>query len=197
LEALPDDTVVAVIVTDVPEDSGLIGGYELGRGAWAIRPDSIDDLGIVAAPEAEDAFAANVTVLLRDPTDAPKLVSRTGELVLSPPASVRVGEGDEHRVVSLDLAGLVGSLLTGRALYDLTVSGLPDSATLTRGEANDDGSWSLTARDLRAGPVAIELPGTWCGRILLSCAALTIGSQGDLEQRTRWTTVEVKEGTPG
>ena len=96
----------------------------------------------------------------------------------------------------LDLEQIVESLLVGRLLYDLTVSGLPAGAALTHGEANIDGSWTLSARDLRAGPVAVELPQTFQGSLILAFAAMTAGPFGDIELRMRWTTVEVESAEP-
>lgn len=189
LADFPKESITAVILTGLPDTAHLTGGFALGRGAWAVRAEDMNALGVFSSAASRDVLSAGLTVLMHGTSGEPFPISRSSALILDP-ASVDGGDSG-LTVVPLDLSELVQTVTVGRALYDLTISGLPVGAAMTRGVANIDGSWTLSARELRAGPVSVELPKMIGGSIVLTCAAMTIGSQGDLEQRTRWTTVVV------
>ncbi|WOI09154.1 Ig-like domain-containing protein [Thalassospira lucentensis] len=148
--ALTDGSeVLTVMISGVPEGATLSAGTENGDGTWTLASDDLDGLTITPANDFSGSFDLTVTAQSADGDD---VATTTGSITVdvagvadNPTLDVADASGFEDSAIALDIdAGLVDS----SEVLSVTISGVPDGATLSAGTNNGDGSWSLSAEDL-------------------------------------------------
>ncbi|MDM7976103.1 MAG: Ig-like domain-containing protein [Thalassospira xiamenensis] len=141
--------VLNVTISGVPQGATLSAGTDNGDGTWTLNPDQLAGLTITPANDFSGSFDLTVTAQSADGSD---IATTTGSITVdvagvadAPTLDVSDASGSEDSAISLDIdAGLTDS----SEVLTVTISGVPEGATLSAGTDNGDGSWTLSAADL-------------------------------------------------
>jgi len=141
--------VLTITISGVPGGATLSAGTDNGDGTWTLASDDLDGLTITPANDFSGSFDLTVTVQSADGDD---VATTTGSITVdvagvadNPTLDVADASGSEDSAIALDIdAGLMDS----SEVLSVTISGVPDGATLSAGTDNGDGSWTLSAADL-------------------------------------------------
>ncbi|OCK07570.1 MULTISPECIES: Ig-like domain-containing protein [Thalassospira] len=141
--------VLTVTISGVPEGATLSAGTDNGDGSWTLSPDQLAGLTITPADDFSGSFELGVTATSADGED---IATKTGSITVDvagvaddPTLDVTDASGNEDSAIALDIdAGLTDS----SEVLSVTISGVPEGATLSAGTDNGDGSWTLSATDL-------------------------------------------------
>ncbi|OSQ42802.1 beta strand repeat-containing protein, partial [Thalassospira alkalitolerans] len=141
--------VLSVTVSTIPEGATLSAGTVNPDGTVTLTSDELNGLTITPPADFSGSFDLGVTATSTDGTDTASVsdtvsVSVEGEAD-APTLDVADATGTEDGAIALDIdAGLTDS---GEVL-SVTVSNIPEGATLSAGTVNPDGSVTLTADEL-------------------------------------------------
>ncbi|UKV15249.1 Ig-like domain-containing protein [Thalassospiraceae bacterium SW-3-3] len=141
--------ILTITISGVPESATLSAGTDNGDGTWTLSSDDLEGLTITPADDFSGSFDLTVTAQSADGED---VATTTGSITVdvagvadAPTLDVSDASGSEDSAIALDIdAGLTDSSET----LTITISGVPDGATLSAGTNNGDGSWTLSAADL-------------------------------------------------
>ncbi|HBS22632.1 Ig-like domain-containing protein, partial [Thalassospira sp.] len=141
--------VLTVTISSVPEGATLSAGTDNGDGSWTLSPDQLAGLTITPADDFSGSFDLMVTAQSADGED---VATSNGTITVdvtgvadTPTLDVSDASGSEDSAITLDIdAGLTDS----SEVLSVTISGVPEGATLSAGTDNGDGSWTLSAADL-------------------------------------------------
>ncbi|WP_230729396.1 Ig-like domain-containing protein [Thalassospira xiamenensis] len=141
--------VLTFTISSVPEGATLSAGTDNGDGSWTLSPDQLAGLTITPADDFSGSFDLMVTATSADGED---IATTTGSITVdvagvadAPTLDVTDASGNEDSAIALDIdAGLTDS----SEVLTVTISGVPEGATLSAGTDNGDGSWTLSATDL-------------------------------------------------
>ncbi|NIY77841.1 calcium-binding protein, partial [Thalassospira sp. HF15] len=135
---------LTVTISGVPDGATLSAGTDNGDGSWTLSSDQLDGLTITPADDFSGSFDLGVTATSADGSD---VATTTGSITVdvggvadAPTLDVSDASGNEDSAIALDIdAGLTDSSET----LTVTISGVPDGATLSAGTDNGDGTWTL------------------------------------------------------
>ncbi|MEK9845186.1 Ig-like domain-containing protein, partial [Thalassospira sp.] len=141
--------VLSVTISGVPDGATLSAGTDNGDGTWTLNPDQLEGLTITPAEDFSGSFDLGVTATSADGDD---VATTTGSITVdvsavadAPTLDVSDASGNEDTAIALDIdAGLTDSL----EVLSITISGVPDGATLSAGTDNGDGTWTLSPDQL-------------------------------------------------
>jgi Ca2+-binding RTX toxin-like protein len=141
--------VLSVTISGVPEGATLSAGTDNGDGSWTLSAADLNGLSIIPADDFSGSFDLTVTAQSADGDD---VATTTGSITVdvagvvdAPMLEVSDASGNEDSAITLDIdAGLTDS----SEVLTVTISGVPEGATLSAGTDNGDGSWTLSAADL-------------------------------------------------
>ncbi|WP_417826211.1 calcium-binding protein [Thalassospira povalilytica] len=141
--------VLSVTISGVPDGATLSAGTDNGDGTWTLNPDQLEGLTITTAEDFSGSFDLGVTATSADGED---VATTTGSITVdvagvadAPTLDVADASGNEDSAIALDIdAGLTDS----SEVLSVTISGVPDGATLSAGTDNGDGSWTLSPDQL-------------------------------------------------
>jgi Ca2+-binding RTX toxin-like protein len=141
--------VLTVTISGVPEGATLSAGTDNGDGTWTLGSGDLEGLTITPADDFSGSFELGVTATSADGED---IATTTGSITVdvagvadAPTLDVTDASGNEDSAIALDIdAGLTDS----SEVLTVTISGVPEGATLSAGTDNGDGSWTLSATDL-------------------------------------------------
>ncbi|KZB56581.1 Ig-like domain-containing protein [Thalassospira xiamenensis] len=147
---LPDASeVLTVTISGVPEGAVLSAGTDNGDGTWMLSAEDLNGLTITPANDFSGSFDLTVTTQSADGDD---VATTTGSITVdvagvadTPTLEVSNASGNEDGAIALDIDT---ALTDGSEVLTVTISGVPDGATLSAGTDNGDGSWTLSAADL-------------------------------------------------
>ncbi|PKR47259.1 Ig-like domain-containing protein, partial [Thalassospira povalilytica] len=141
--------VLSVTISGVPDGATLSAGTDNGDGTWTLNPDQLEGLTITPADDFSGSFDLGVTATSADGED---VATTTGSITVdvagvadAPTLDVSDASGNEDSAIALDIdAGLTDS----SEVLSITISGVPDGATLSAGTDNGDGTWTLNPDQL-------------------------------------------------
>ncbi|NIZ01572.1 calcium-binding protein [Thalassospira lucentensis] len=140
---------LGITISGVPDGASLSAGTDNGDGTWTLAPDDLNGLTLTTPDDFAGTINLNVTATATDGADT-NSVSQTGTITVedranAPTLDVSDVSGTEDTAIALDIdAGLTDSSET----LSVTISGVPDGATLSAGTDNGDGTWTLSSGDL-------------------------------------------------
>ncbi len=148
---------LSITISNVPAGAVLSAGMLNVDGSWTLTAEQLDGLTITPAPGAEDDFSLQVTATATD-TEAPGELPHTDSASVSTVINVDVtGVADAPTVVIGEAVGYEDTAIPlnidvtaadeGEVL-SITISGIPEGASLSVGTVNDDGSVTLTPEQL-------------------------------------------------
>ncbi|WP_181850647.1 Ig-like domain-containing protein, partial [Thalassospira xiamenensis] len=161
---------LTVTISGVPDGAILSAGTNNGDGSWTLEAGDLDGLKIRPAHNYSGSFDLAVTAQAADGTD---IASATGVITVDvagvadrPLLDVSDASGNEDSAIALDIDA---SLTDDSEVLTVTISGVPDGASLSAGTDNGDGSWTLEAGDLEG--LTITPPENYSGSFDLSVVA--------------------------
>ena len=158
--------ILSISVSGVPAGAVLSAGIDNGDGTWTLSPEDLDGLTITPAANSSNDFQLTVSATSTE-TDGGDTATTSATIDVSvagiaddPTLSVSDAEGGAGTTLPLDIsAGLQD--LDGSESLSVTISGIPEGATLSAGTVNPDGSVTLTGAQLEG--LSITLPETQAG----------------------------------
>ena len=180
---------LTVTISGVPDGATLSAGTDNGDGTWTLSSDQLNGLTITPAEDFSGSFDLGVTATSADGSDVATAtdsitVDVTG-VADAPTLDVNDASGNEDSAIALDFdAGLTDSSET----LAITISGVPDGATLSAGTNNGDGTWSLEAGQLEG--LTITPPQDFSGSFDLGVTATSADGE-DVATATGSITVDV------
>ncbi|WP_175484491.1 Ig-like domain-containing protein, partial [Thalassospira sp. MIT1004] len=141
--------VLTVTISGVPEGAALSAGTDNGDGSWTLSPDQLAGLTINPSDDFSGSFELGVTATSADGED---IATTTGSITVDvtgvadkPTLDAADASGSEDSAIALDIdAGLTDS----SEVLTVTISSVPEGATLSAGTDNGDGSWTLSPDQL-------------------------------------------------
>uniref|UniRef100_UPI00051A0323 Ig-like domain-containing protein n=1 Tax=Thalassospira australica TaxID=1528106 RepID=UPI00051A0323 len=148
-ELLDDSEDISITIEGVPDGATLSAGADNGDGTWTLTPDQLEGLSITPAGDFSGEIDLSVLVSTTDGNDTAVVMEEitvdVAGVADAPTLDVADASGSEDNAIALDIdAGLTDSSET----LSVTISGVPDGATLSAGSDNGDGTWTLSADDL-------------------------------------------------
>ena len=142
------ETLDSLTVTGVPTGALLSTGTDNGDGTWTLSPDELSGLTLTPPQDFHGTFDLNVIATSTDGSAATGVLGVTVTPVADTPVIALTDvSGAEDSTISLTIAASMPSD-TGETVDSIVVSGVPDGATLSAGEDNGDGTWTLSPDDL-------------------------------------------------
>ncbi|MGJ3259318.1 MAG: LamG-like jellyroll fold domain-containing protein [Rhodospirillales bacterium] len=143
---------LSITIGNVPAGAVLSAGSNNNDGTWTLTPDQLEGLTITPPEDSNEDFQLEITATSteQDGTTASSTaalsVAVTG--VADEPA-LEMGDADglEDLLVPLNISANLADT-DGSESLSVTISGLPDGASLTAGVRNQDGSWTLSGEEL-------------------------------------------------
>ncbi|NYZ23140.1 hypothetical protein HND93_25815, partial [Azospirillum sp. ROY-1-1-2] len=184
---------LSVTVSGVPAGATLSAGTDNGDGSWTLAPADLDGLTLTPPAGFAGTLALTATATSREAngstaTTSAALAVTVDAVADAPTLTVADAAGDENAVIALDLsAGLTDT--DGSEVLSVTVSGLPDGASLSAGIDNGDGSWTLTADELDG--LTLTPPQGFSGDLTLSVSATAREANGSAATSSAVLTIAV------
>ncbi|MDP2699600.1 MAG: Ig-like domain-containing protein, partial [Thalassospira sp.] len=181
--------VLSITIGNVPDGASLSAGTNNGDGSWSLTPDQISGLTITPPADYSGSFDLSVTAISVDGEDVAS-VSDTitvdvAGVADAPILAVGNASGAEDSAIMLDIDA---SLSDSSEVLSVTISGVPDGATLSAGTNNGDGSWSLTPDQISG--LTITPPADYSGSFDLSVTATSVDGE-DVASVSDTITVDV------
>ena len=181
LTDLDGSETLSVTVSGVPAGADLSAGIDNGDGTWTLTGADLTGLTVTPPADSDADFTLAVTATATETSGETASVS--GSLNVSvaadadaPTLVVNDAAGTEDQAIALNLsAGLTD--LDGSESLSVTISGVPDGATLSAGTDNQDGTWTLSQADL--GGLTLTPPADSDADFTLSVSATATESTGD------------------
>ncbi|MEQ8829828.1 MAG: hypothetical protein RLW87_08470, partial [Alphaproteobacteria bacterium] len=144
---------LSITITGIPEGATLSAGTVNEDGSVTLSVDQLDGLTITPPANSDADFTLTVAVTTTD-ADSGDTATVTETLAVTvdavadtPSLTVDAASGSEDSAIALDIT----SALTdqdGSETLSITITGIPEGATLSAGTVNDDGSVTLTPDQL-------------------------------------------------
>jgi len=160
-----------VTIADVPSGASLNAGTDNGDGTWTVAADDLDGLTITPAADSDVDFTLQVTA----GNDTQTLDVTVEAVADAPTATADDAAGLEDTAIDLDLGSALSDV-DGSESLSVTISGVPDGATLSAGTDNGDGTWTLSSDDLSG--LQITPPADFHGEIPLTMTATSTEADG-------------------
>ena len=184
---------LSITVSGVPEGAELSAGTE-NNGTWTLSPAQLVGLTIVVGAAIATDFDLVVTARATeddgDTEETSETITVPADFLAQDPTVTTTGaSGDEDTAIPLDItAGLTDT--DGSETLSVTVSGVPEGASLSAGTDNGDGSWALT--DVQLQNLTITPPDDSNEDFTLTVTATsTETSTGDTAETTATIDVSV------
>ncbi|MBT4170141.1 MAG: calcium-binding protein, partial [Rhodospirillaceae bacterium] len=140
---------LSVVISGVPTGATLSAGNDNGDGSWTLTSAQLSGLTITPPSNDSADFALTVTATSTDGSDTASTVDTIDVTVNAvadaPTLSVADTSGSEDTAISLTLSS---ALSDSSESLSVVISGVPTGATLSAGNDNGDGSWTLTSAQL-------------------------------------------------
>ncbi len=144
---------MSIIISDVPTGATLSAGTDNGDGTWTLDAGDLDGLSITPADDSNADFTLGISVTTTESSSGETAtvtssldVDVTGVAdapTLSASTTFSETTGGE---TAIDVPQSILDVATGDNV--ITVSDVPDGATLSAGTDNGDGTWTLSADDM-------------------------------------------------
>ncbi|WP_296990995.1 Ig-like domain-containing protein [Thalassospira sp. UBA1131] len=181
--------ILTVTISGVPDGAALSAGTDNGDGTWSLSSEQLDGLTITPPEDFSGSFELGVTVTSADGED---VATTTGSITVdvsgvadAPTLDVSNASGNEDTAIALNLDA---SLADGSETLTVTISGVPDGASLSAGTDNGDGTWTLSSEQL-AG-LTITPPENFSGSFDIGVTATSADGE-DVATTTGSITVDV------
>ncbi|MBT7944065.1 MAG: tandem-95 repeat protein, partial [Alphaproteobacteria bacterium] len=167
------EELATLTISGVPDGATLSAGTDNGDGSWTLDGDALNALDTLTMTPPADWSGDIVLTVGASSTDGGTATAGFGVAVTAAPdlpvVTVSAASGAEDTAIALAISATVPG---SEELASLTISGVPDGATLSAGTDNGDGSWTLSGDDLNAlDNLTLTPPADWSGDIALTAGA--------------------------
>jgi Ca2+-binding RTX toxin-like protein len=179
---------LSIVISGVPDGALLSPGSDNNDGTWSVSPAQLPSVCILPPDDfsGEMAMTLSVTSSENDgdtaTTDVPFTVTIDG-VADTPTVSFTAAEGVEDTAIDLDISAAVTD---DSETLSITVSDIPDGATLSAGTVNQDGSVTLTGDEL----VGLQITPPSDSNVDFDLTVTTTSTDGD-DTATNVSTVPV------
>jgi len=141
---------LSIVISDVPDGARLNPGTDNGDGTWTATAAELPSVCILPPDDfsGDMNMTLSVTTTENDgdtsTTEVPFTVTVTPDAD-TPELNVNAAQGFEDTAIDLDISS---ALSDSSETLSITISDIPDGATLSVGTLNEDGSVSLTPDQL-------------------------------------------------
>ncbi|TAN65437.1 MAG: hypothetical protein EPN20_07650 [Magnetospirillum sp.] len=157
--ALSDTTgseyLTTVTISGVPTGASLNHGHDNGDGSWTLQQTDLAGLQIKPAPFNATDFTLSVTAESHDwqnadtATSAPVALTVVVDAVVNTPTVTVANAATTVDIpVALSISPHLVDTDGSESISAVTITGVPDGASLNHGSHNPDGSWTVAAADL-------------------------------------------------
>jgi hypothetical protein len=161
------ETITGITISGLPAGATLsAGSYDQQSDSWTLEPADLVGLELNPAPNSNEDFQLTITATSTEADGGDTAVGSVtmdvdvAGVVDDFTVSVEGAEGDAGATLPLSIdVGLTD--LDGSETVSVTLSGIPEGASLNQGTNNGDGSWTLSGDDLEG--LTITLPETGAG----------------------------------
>ncbi len=143
---------LSITVDGLPDGAELSAGTENDDGTWTLSSGDLVDLS-VSVPDGAAAFDIQVSATATEDDGDTNTVTSTVSVEAQDQTAdgatleTTAASGSEDQAIALDIdAALIDT--DGSESLSVTISDVPDGATLSAGTENDDGTWTLESGDL-------------------------------------------------
>jgi hypothetical protein len=182
---------LAVRITGVPEFATLSAGTKQPDGSWTLAPGELGGLTIVFSHEGSTTLTIT-GIATEEKTGSQANQVLTVDLAAANIDSFEINSGPVTGMERQFLPFPIGIIESTTGIYEIqtiTVTGVPDFASLTAGTRQMDGSWSLTSADLPG----LEIRASHEGGATLGITITARDRDSDrLETRTRLVTLDAQ-----
>ncbi|MGE0093268.1 MAG: Ig-like domain-containing protein [Alphaproteobacteria bacterium] len=158
ITAAPTDTdgseTISITISGVPTGAVLSAGTDNGDGTWTLTPAQLAGLTITPPPGSDDDFTLTVSVTSTESENGDSATVTSSFTVTvddatadTPTLSVSPASGNEDTAIALNIASALTDT-DGSETLSVTISGVPEGASLSAGTDNGDGTWTLTPGQL-------------------------------------------------
>ena len=184
---------LSITISGVPDGATLNAGTENQDGTWTLSADDLDGLTITPPADSNEDFQLSVTATTTDGSDTETVTASLPVSVAAdadtPTLNLSDASGTEDNAIALNIDPGLGDT-DGSESLSITISGVPDGATLNAGTENPDGTWTLDSGDLQG--LTITPPDDYSGSFDLSVTATaTEADGGDTATTSGTITVDV------
>ncbi|MEQ8321211.1 MAG: LamG-like jellyroll fold domain-containing protein [Rhodospirillales bacterium] len=148
---------LSISISDLPEGAQLSAGTQNNDGSWTLNAGQLTGLTLTVAAGTED-FNLSVTAVSAESSNNDSASTSVSLFVDVPEVNtdnaadgVNLSAGDvsgnEDAAIALDIASSLNDT-DGSESLSITISGVPNGASLSAGTKNNDGTWSLESADL-------------------------------------------------
>ncbi|MBO6804930.1 MAG: calcium-binding protein, partial [Thalassospira sp.] len=148
-ELLDGSENLAITIEGVPDGAMLSAGTDNGDGTWTLSADQLEGLTLTPAENFSGEIDLSVLVSTTDGDDTAVVMQNltvdVEGVADTPTLDISDASGNEDGAIALNIdAGLTDSSET----LTITISGVPDGASLSAGADNGDGTWTLSSDQL-------------------------------------------------
>ena len=183
-----------ITIGNVPNGASLSAGVDNGDGTWTLTPAQLDGLTVTPPSDFSGEFDLSVTAETIEDSGETRLTTESLTVSVegvadAPTLNVSDASGDEDAAIALDIAPELTDT-DGSESLTITVSNMPQGATLNAGVDNGDGTWTLTPAQLDG--LAVTPPEDFSGEFDLTVSATSAEADGDTSTVAQTLTVSVE-----
>ena len=144
---------LSITITGVPDGATLSHGTNNGGGNWTVTPAQLAGLTITPPANSDADFALTVTATSKETSSGnTALTADTIHVTVdavadAPTLTVSDASGNEDTPIALSIASALTDI-DGSETLSITITGVPDGATLSHGTNNGGGNWTVTPAQL-------------------------------------------------
>jgi large repetitive protein len=186
---------IAITISGVPDGASLSAGIDNGDGTWSLEPGQLSGLTLTPGADSAEDFTLTVTSTATEADGDTATSSIDVNVTVNATAddaavSVADVSGLEDQPIALQLDADLSDT-DGSENLAVTITGMPEGATLSAGIDNGDGTWSMDPADL--ADIEFTAPENFSGEIELTLVATTTEAEnGDQSVVTQSFTVAVE-----
>ncbi|WP_198155615.1 hypothetical protein, partial [Thalassospira sp. MCCC 1A02898] len=148
-ELLDGSENLSITIEGVPDGATLSAGTDNGDGTWTLSSDQLEGLSITPAENFSGEIDLSVLVSTTDGDDTAVVMQNltvdVEGVADTPTLDISDASGNEDGAIALNIdAGLTDN----SEILTITISGVPDGASLSAGTDNGDGTWTLSSEQL-------------------------------------------------
>jgi len=197
-EVLPNKSVSVTIGNlngaSLVDNEGTPVGTDNGDGTFTLTAEQLDGLTVKPAANSDVDLNLSVTVTTVDEFGNEESVGDNLDVSVIADADAPILEaanvaGSEDTDIPLSLSAALSDQDGSEVLTGITITGLPEGATLSAGTVQPDGSVRLTAADLQG--LTMKPPANFSGEIQLAISATAVDGTTDSQEASAEFTVTV------
>ena len=176
---------LSVTVSGVPEGANLSAGIDNGDGSWTLAPDELEGLTLTPPAHLSGELQLTITATSTETETGQEATTISNAFVAISPVSdapsliVTDVAGAEDTQISLDISAVT---VDPSEALSVTISGVPDGASLSAGVDNGDGSWTLAPTELEG--LTLTPPAHLTGELQLTITATSTETETGQEATT-------------